>query len=68
MRNRLASAGLLGLRERPVQVARTATLAGSSHNANYRMKHSPPSAKLVAGRAFQGDMVRRLRRTAVTVK
>ncbi len=36
---RLASAGLVGLRERPVQVTRSATSAGYLHNANFCMRH-----------------------------
>ena len=39
MQNRLASAGLLGLRERPVQVTRSATIAGSWHDANLYLRH-----------------------------
>ena len=39
MQNRLVSAGLLGLRERPVQVAVAGTLAGSLHNANSYLRH-----------------------------
>jgi hypothetical protein len=39
MPNRLASAGLLGLRELPVQVTRSATIAGSSHDANPYLRH-----------------------------
>jgi glyoxylase-like metal-dependent hydrolase (beta-lactamase superfamily II) len=39
IQNRLASAGLLGLRERPVQAARPATVAGSLNNANFRIRH-----------------------------
>ena len=39
MQNRLASAGLLGLRERPVQVTRSATTAGFLHDANFYLEH-----------------------------
>ena len=39
MQNRLASAGLLGLRERPVQVTRSVTTAGSLHDANFYLEH-----------------------------
>jgi hypothetical protein len=39
IQNRLASAGLLGLRERPVQVTRSATIACSLNNANFCISH-----------------------------
>ena len=39
MQNRLARAGLLGLREGPVQVTRSATIAGSWHDANLYLRH-----------------------------
>jgi hypothetical protein len=39
MQNRSASAGLLGLRERPVQAA-DSNLSGSLHDANFYIIHS----------------------------
>ncbi len=39
MQNRLARAGLLRLRERLVQVIRSATTAGSLHDANFYLEH-----------------------------
>ena len=39
MQNQLASAGLPGLRERPVQVTRSAAIAGSWHDANLYLRH-----------------------------
>ncbi|GEM_PF-1244062 len=39
MQNRLASAGLLGLRERPVQVTQSATTAGSLRDVNFYLEH-----------------------------
>ena len=39
MQNRLAGGGLLGLRERPVQVTRSATTAGSLHDVNFYLEH-----------------------------
>jgi hypothetical protein len=39
MQNRLASAGLWGLRERSVQVSGRQQQQGSLHNANFCIKH-----------------------------
>jgi hypothetical protein len=46
IQNRLASADLLGLRKRPVQVKRSATIAGSLNNANFCIRHYERYAKL----------------------
>jgi hypothetical protein len=39
MQNQAAIAGLLGLRERPVEVTRSATIADSWHDANLYLRH-----------------------------
>jgi len=58
MQNRSASAGLLGLRERSVQVTRPATTAGSLHDANFYWRHWVQPPVFLADRgALQSDVV-----------